>query len=243
MRYAIISDIHGNLEALEAAAQELSGERIDEFILLGDMVGYGADPLAVIKTARSYGPKASIAGNHDWGSVGMTDISGFNKEAAFAIRWTAKMLDEDSAGYLKGLPLVAIIGNMTLVHGSLENPSEFNYILNDGDAYITMSLMKTPVCFVGHSHVPGIYRYKPRDLEVFSAGSKVSIEPAYRYLVNAGSIGQPRDGDPRASYAIFDEARGVVEIKRVSYDITKAQRKMLDAGLPATLVYRLREGK
>lgn len=242
MRYAVISDIHGNLEAFKAVLQALSEDRIDGFYSLGDIVGYGADPSAAIKLLRSLDPKASIAGNHEWGVLGLTKLDYFNADAAAAVRWTTGVLDEKDRGYLKGLPLTHVSGKVTIVHGSLENPEEFNYIFTPADAGDSIIMMKTPICFVGHSHAPGIFRKrKGGTVEIF-IGSKVDIEDGAHYLVNAGSVGQPRDGDPRASYVIYDETNGTVEIRRTVYDIETARKKIIAAGLPASLADRLREG-
>lgn len=242
MRYAILSDIHGNLEALESVLKSAKDEGADAYISLGDIVGYGADPVAAIKMVRSLDPRASIAGNHDLGAVGMADMSDFNKFAKAAIEWTAGILGDEERGYLKGLELTHVEWGMTLVHGSMEDPESFNYILDIGDVRVTMELMKTPVCFVGHSHAAAVYREKSGEIERLKAG-EVDTEDGCRYIVNAGSVGQPRDFDPRASYVIYDDKSGRIELKRVSYDIAAAQKKIIDAGLPAFLAYRLSDGQ
>lgn len=242
MRYAILSDIHSNLEALDAVLKSAGAEKVDAYISLGDIVGYGADPIAVIKTVRALDLKASIAGNHDWGAIGMADVGDFNEFARSAIEWTAKVLRDEDREYLKDLELVHIEWGMTLVHGSLEDPEQFNYILDTGDAYVTMELMKTPICFVGHSHTAAIYTERSGEVKRINS-TKVHIEKGYRYIVNAGSVGQPRDFDPRACYIIYDSEEGVIEFKRVPYDIAAAQKKIIDAGLPGFLAYRLQDGQ
>lgn len=242
MRYCFISDIHGNLEAFTAVLDAAAKEHVDKYICLGDVVGYGADPSRCIEMVRSLKPDALIAGNHEWGVLDLFDINYFNEYAAKAVEWTKKKLSKDEIGYLAQFELVREDDNMTLVHGSMEMPQEFNYILNKGDAYITMNIMKTPVCFVGHSHVAGIFADEGGKAE-FLELPRIKMEARRKYVVNVGSIGQPRDGDPRASFAVYDDGSGVVEIKRVAYDVESAKNKILKAGLPDFLAYRLLEGK
>lgn len=240
MRYAVISDIHANLEAFEAVLGAIRKENIDKYLFLGDVIGYGADPSACIKLLKSLNAEALIAGNHEWGALGKFDVSYFNDAARAAIEWTAKKLNASELDYLKGFKLTHQAARFSLVHGSLYSPEEFNYILNDHDAYQNMRLMKTPVCFVGHSHVAGTFYSEAR---VQYTTEDVRFEDGKKYVVNAGSIGQPRDSDPKASYVIYDEAEGTAQIRRTPYDIHKAQEKILKAGLPPILAYRLSQGR
>lgn len=242
MRYCLLSDIHGNLEALQAVLGALSKEAIDKYLCVGDVVGYGADPKACIRVVKSLNPQALIAGNHEWGVLGLTGIDYFNKMAREAVIWTRGVLDQDELGYLKSFQLVYEERVFTLVHGTLDSPEAFNYILNAASASSTINMMKTALCFVGHSHRPGIFCSGKYIVES-SKGFNIKIDPRNRYVVNVGSIGQPRDYDPRASYAIYDDETGSIEIKRVEYDIKAAQEKILKAGLPAELAYRLAEGR
>ena len=241
MRYGLISDIHGNLEALEAALGDLAKERIDEYLCIGDIVGYGANPRECIKIVRELELKALIAGNHEWGVLGFLDIDYFNEYAREAILWTKNILNHHETDYLKSFKLSWSEGCMTLVHGSLEEPQEFYYIFDPKDADKTLKLQKTQLCFVGHSHMPGIF-YSDGKVANRVNSLKTRIEADKRYVINIGSIGQPRDGDPRASFAVYDEDEGIVEIKRVPYDIERAQAKILATGLPTTLALRLAEG-
>lgn len=242
MRYGIISDIHSNLEAFRAALEALSKESIDEYLFIGDLVGYGADPHACIKEMKALGPKAVIAGNHEWGTLGLLDIGYFNEYAAEAVIWTKGVLDREELSYLKSFRLIYESDKFTLVHGSLKNPGEFNYILDEDDAYRTMKLMKTAICFVGHSHAAGIF-HSAGGRAALSAGPEIKIGPGKKYVVNVGSIGQPRDGDSRAAYAVYDDEASVVEIRRAAYDVNAAQKKIRDAGLPERLASRLAEGR
>jgi predicted phosphodiesterase len=241
MRYAVISDIHSNFEALRAVIDALAKENIDKYLCLGDVVGYGADPIACMNLLKTLKPEILIAGNHDWGVLGQTDIEYFNDAAKAAIEWTKGLIKKDEAEYLRSFKLIYEGVKFVLVHGSINSPDEFNYILNDYDAYRTVKLMKVPLCFVGHSHVAGIF-YSDERVRYLTA-MDVKISPEKKYIVNVGSVGQPRDGDPRASYAIYDETEGSIEIKRVEYDIKTCQKKIIAAGLPNILAIRLSQGR
>ncbi|MDP2943398.1 MAG: metallophosphoesterase family protein [Candidatus Omnitrophota bacterium] len=223
MRYAVFSDIHSNLEALEAVLEALRAEEADRYFCVGDIVGYAADPKACIKMIRELNC-LTVCGNHDWAAVDLIDYSYFNVYARASVDWTKTQLDDSERDYLKGLPLKYEDEEITLVHGSLKRPEEFDYIFGEDDASRTLDLCRTKICFVGHTHSPA----------KFTEGSK--------RLVNVGSVGQPRDNDPRAAYCIYDTDTGTVEIKRVKYDIRKAMNKILGAGLPEPLAYRLLEG-
>lgn len=242
MRYAILSDIHANLEAFNAVLEALSDEMVDSYLSVGDVVGYGADPKECIELLRSLNPSILIAGNHEWGILGLKEPEYFNEMAQAAILRTKALLGKEDMEYLKSFTLIHDDERMTLVHGTLNNPDEFYYIFDPDDADATMNKMSGPVCFVGHSHVPGIFVSEHRKIESLESRS-VRIDYDRKYIINAGSIGQPRDGDPRACYAIYDDEEAMLEIKRVEYDIKKAQAKILKAGLPARLAYRLSEGR
>lgn len=242
MRYGIISDIHSNLEAFRAVLDALSKEKIDEYLFIGDLVGYGADPHACIKEMKALGPKELIAGNHDRGSLDLLDIGYFNEYAAEAVIWTKGVLGKEELDYLGSFRLIYESDKFTLVHGSLEKPEDFNYIMDEDEAYRTMKLMNTAICFVGHSHAAGIF-HSAGGRAAFAAAPDIKIEQGNKYVVNVGSVGQPRDGDSRAAYAIYDEEASAVEIRRVAYDVKAAQRKILDAGLPGWLASRLAEGR
>jgi len=242
MRYGVISDIHGNLEAFRAVLDDLDGETVDDYLFVGDLIGYGADPKECIKILRDLDPVIMVTGNHEWGLLGKTEASYFNELAQRAVLWTKKLLNDDEIRYLESFPLTHEDEKMTLVHGTLNSPEEFYYVFDTEDAYVTMNLMKNCLCFIGHSHVPGIF---------ISDDSKITcledmdtrIDNQRKYLVNVGSVGQPRDGDYRASYAVYDDEELTIKIKRVDYDVQKAQEKILKAGLPPKLAYRLSEGR
>ena len=242
MRYAVISDIHGNLEAFESVLSAISEERVDDYLFLGDAIGYGADPKECLRLLKSLNPVAAIAGNHEWGVLGKLDVSYFNDTARDAIAWAAKVLDGADREYIESFPLVYQDEKVTLVHGTLNMPEEFYYIFDNEDAYVTLSQMNNSLCFVGHSHVPGIFSFDHNKVECMDR-TDIKMDGENRYLVNVGSVGQPRDGDPKASFAVYDDEELTVEIKRAEYDVKKAQRKILNAGLPAKLAERLSEGR
>jgi predicted phosphodiesterase len=240
MRYAIISDIHGNLEALEAAIDALSREKIDKYLCVGDIVGYGADPRECIKKTRALGP-ITVCGNHDAACVGLLDAMRFTKAARSAILWTQKKLGREDIAFLKGLDLVFKNNHFILVHGTLPEPQEFRYMLDKDTAEETFDVMDMRICFVGHSHVPGIFSYKNKRVDYFYK-EKARLSGEEKVIVNVGSVGQPRDGDPRLSYCVYDSDEDSLALRRVTYDIEKAQKKILKAGLPPLLAHRLKMG-
>jgi diadenosine tetraphosphatase ApaH/serine/threonine PP2A family protein phosphatase len=241
MRYGIISDIHGNLEALNAVLENLSKERIDRYLCLGDLVGYGANPNECVALVRELTDWV-IAGNHDWVAVSLSDSSAFNPHARKAALWTARSLTEEHRSYLCKLPLKRPDGEALFVHSTPEEPERWRYILSPHEAGKHFDLLNPQICFIGHSHRPVVFA-RGDDGHVLVLGADFSIKSNWKYIVNVGSVGQPRDGDPKASYAIFDAEEASVRIKRVSYDIEKAQQKIRRAGLPEIEAERLAYGE
>lgn len=241
MRYGIFSDVHANLEAFQSVLRAMEGENVDAYICGGDIVGYGADPSQCIKLTKGLTPNV-ICGNHDWASVGLFDISYFNRYAKEAVCWTAEVLDEAEKSYLKNLKVIYEKKKFIVVHGSLDKPEEFHYILDLYSALQNFYIMQKRICFIGHSHSPVVFS-KSGDDVTYTKLSKVKIDENTSYIVNVGSVGQPRDGDPRACYVVYDEDNNTVEIKRTPYDIKKAQSKILNAGLPPILAERLSIGR
>ena len=241
MRYGIFSDVHSNLEALEAVLGAYSKERIDQYLLAGDVVGYCADPSECIKRIADISC-ITVAGNHDWATSDLFDPINLNEAAREAVLWTEAVISWEEIGYLKSLELVYESDAFSVVHGSLNSPGDFNYIRSEKDAAPTFHLMRSNICFIGHSHVDGIFQLQKNGIS-YARNHKVKLSPDVKYIVNVGSVGQPRDGDPRAAYAIYDDEKNVVEIKRVEYDIKAAQDKILKSGLPSELAYRLSAGK
>ena len=241
MRYGIFSDVHSNLEAFESVVDALEGEEVDVHICAGDIVGYGADPSGCIKLTKELTDNV-ICGNHDWASIGLFDTSYFNTFAKEAVHWTAENLNEEEKSYLKNLKLVYEEKNFIVAHGSLDEPEKFHYILNLYSAHRNFQIMQKRICFIGHSHSPAIFS-KYKDDVAYTKLSKIKLDKNTSYIVNVGSVGQPRDGDPRACYVIYDEDNNAVEIKRVPYNIKEAQNKILNAGLPQVLAERLSRGE
>lgn len=241
MKYAILSDIHSNLEAYKTVLDILNKEKKLKYFCVGDIVGYGADPAPCIEITKRLNP-VTVCGNHDWAAVGLTSIEYFNDYAKRAILWSASALNEEDKDYLRSLKLTYADKDMTLVHGTLMQPERFKYVFDLDTAYRMMRLMTTRIAFIGHSHVPGIFSLEKEMIE-YTGGPKVKISKDKKYLVNVGSVGQPRDGDWRASFSIWDRDAETIEIRRVKYDVDKAQKKILDAGLPEILAQRLSEGR
>ena len=241
MRWGIISDIHGNLEALEAVLTALSKERIDKYLYLGDIVGYGANPRECIAGIKRLNP-VTIAGNHDWASVNLFGLSYFNPAALEAILWTSQNISYEDKEFLKNLELVYQEDGLTLVHGSLPHPEQFEYILDVSSAEETFQLLKTSICFIGHSHRPAIFIKEGKNC-TYTFQTKIRLRPSQFYIVNAGSVGQPRDGNPNAAYVVYDGESKEVQIKRMPYNISKARDKIIKAGLPRILAERLALGR
>ena len=240
MRYAIIADIHGNYDALSAVFDSLKEECIDQWICLGDVVGYGAEPEKCVNAIRDRNC-ITIAGNHDFAAIGKVDTEFFNPYAKKSIEWTANQLSEDSKRYLSNLPLRLVVGDFTISHGTIHNPQNFGYISTNWDVIMSLQEMSTPIGFLGHSHVPVTF-FESEPLS-YTLENVIHLD-TLRVIVNIGSVGQPRDGNPKASYGIYtSEKVRTVEIHRVDYDIQQAQTKILNAGLPEILSERLALGQ
>jgi len=240
MRYGIFSDIHGNLEAFSVVLDAFSQEKIDSYLCVGDIVGYGADPRECIKKFQELSC-ISVIGNHDAAAVGLMDIEYFNPAAKLAVVWTQQRLTKEDKQFLTSLKYTYQNDELTLVHGTLNNPEMFDYLLNITLANQTFNLMKRPVCFVGHSHVPGIFVQEHNKINHLDE-LQVEISKNKKYIVNVGSVGQPRDGDNRAAYCIYDTDSHLIEIKRIEYNIKEAQQKIAQTGLPLFLARRLSDG-
>jgi predicted phosphodiesterase len=241
VRYAVISDIHGNLEALQAVLRECSLARVEALLCVGDIVGYGANPKECLALIRHF-KVTSVAGNHDWAVGGRLDFSHFTDDGRAAVEWTRGQISMEDIAYLNGLELVVKNKDCILVHGSLHEPGQFIYMTNVSKATPSFALMDVPVCFIGHTHVPRVF--VQADGRIYHLdNSSVEIQPGYKYIVNVGSVGQPRDGNPMASFCIYDTTLGTIENHRVLYDIKKAQQKILEARLPESLSLRLAQGQ
>lgn len=245
-RHLVLSDLHANLDALEAVLVHATGAW-DRVLVLGDLVGYGAEPNAVIDRVRGLQPEAIIRGNHDKAACGLDDGSQFNFVARTAAMWTGTQLTPDNLEYLRALPHgpVEIDALLEICHGTPFD--EDHYIFAPGDAYRALESMTRPVCLFGHTHLPVIFRAVDEAFEAEAPDPDretiVRLQRGARYLVNAGSVGQPRDGDPRAAYAILDDDTRELTLRRVPYSVERAQQRILAAGLPPSLANRLALGR
>jgi len=232
MKLAIISDIHSNLPALQRAFREIDDRGADEIICLGDVVGYGAHPnecLELLKKRCS----VILKGNHDAAAVDLSVAAFFTSQARIAAQWTHRHLTPESIAILKDLPLSAQRGDLSFVHASPVDPEEWNYILDIGEVRRALEAFTGTICFVGHSHIPGIFSQH---------GLTEEVQRGERYVINVGSVGQPRDGDPRLSFGMFDSTAWVYENVRADYDVDAARESIIEVGLPRMLGERLRSG-
>jgi diadenosine tetraphosphatase ApaH/serine/threonine PP2A family protein phosphatase len=242
MKAAIISDIHSNLEALQAVMKDIKKRRIKNTFCVGDLVGYGANPNECIEICVKES-KYIIAGNHDWATLNKTNISVFNSVAAQAIRWTQKILKKSNLKRLKCLPLTQTIDNILLVHATPRNPAQWNYLFSLNEFEAEFSLFDSQVCFIGHSHIPSAVFQDANGYTDFLRENPFPLLKNRKYIVNAGSVGQSRDLDPRACYVIYDGNNNLIEIVRLDYNIPRAQQKIIEAGLPEILAERLLVGR
>lgn len=244
MRFGLFSDVHANLEAFQAVAGSLRREKIDQYVFLGDLVGYGADPRACVQLLRELKkekPCFCLAGNHDYAVAGKAPQDKFVLHARVAVRWTQQILGKNDLNFLAAFLLEARTAYFMAVHASPVNPWQWLYIMDTDEASQNFQAFTEPICFIGHSHVP----------VVFSLGETIDrfiqqnifIEKGKRYIINIGSVGQPRDGNPHAAFAIYDTRQSQVSIRRVVYDVASAQGKIIKAGLPGILADRLSCGK
>ena len=242
MRYAIISDIHANLAAFTAVLADVKRRGgVDKFWCLGDIVGYGPDPHECLEALRQIDP-ICVAGNHDLAAIGKIGTDEFNQDAAESCLWTARQLSQADKAYLEKLPMVIETGHFYLVHGTPRDPV-WEYLLTTSQAIENFPLFKTRFCLVGHSHVPLVFSsHATGDFSGRRFLTDVSLSGRDRVIINPGGVGQPRDGDPRASYAIYDSESGLVKLYRVPYDIQTTQKKMEEHGLPVGLATRLSYG-
>ena len=241
MRYAIIADIHSNLEAFASVLDDIKQQGgVDEVWCLGDVVGYGPDPHLCIELLRQH-EHVCVAGNHDLAAIGRLDTSAFNPDAAAAAHWTASQLAPEDIAYLERLPLVVQKGDFTLVHGSPRQPV-WEYLLSPESARQSLAYFPTRFCLVGHSHLPLVFDCPSSDSCSLSELPEVLVLADSRLIINPGGVGQPRDGDPHASYAIYDGDSRTISHYRVPYDIGATQAKMREHRLPLRLATRLSYG-
>jgi diadenosine tetraphosphatase ApaH/serine/threonine PP2A family protein phosphatase len=247
VRYLILSDIHANIDAFEAVLAAATPSAWDRVLVLGDLVGYGAEPNAVIERTLALDPLAVIRGNHDKAASGIEDGSSFNYVARLSAQWTHEALTPEYRDYLRALPQgpATIDDTIEICHGAPFD--EDHYIFDSDDASRALDAASRPLCLFGHTHLPVVFRRHPALFDGFLPegpnDSTLEIVPGVNYLVNVGSVGQPRDGDPRAAFGIYDSAESALVMRRVKYPVEMAQRRILDAGLPASLANRLGLGR
>ncbi|MEK7376892.1 MAG: metallophosphoesterase family protein [Candidatus Margulisiibacteriota bacterium] len=241
MLYGVMSDIHGNLEALNAVLLQMGS--VERILCLGDIVGYGPNPnecVAVIRDKKAL----CVAGNHDKAVLGEIDMSHFPPDGQEAVIWTLSEIKKENLDFLKSLPLEVREDDFIGVHGSLNNHLH-EYITNVRESVPTFEIMDKSICFVGHLHRPFIIQKDIKgnyDADVLKDGQEVDIANIYKAIINSGSVGQPRDGDPRASFCLYDSIKKIVKIKKVDYDIVSVQDKMKKAGLSSGLIDILSAG-
>jgi len=240
MRIAIFGDIHANLEAFEVVLADAREQGCTSYICLGDVVGYNANPRECLEMVQALGCPV-VKGNHDDYASTDSSLESFNPLAEVAIQWTRDQLTPSEKSWLGGLSYISKIREFTVVHASLDDPGGWGYVLNQLDAAASFSKQMTDLCFFGHTHTPRAYI---KDSSVVGLPfEQLLLEPGKKYFVNAGSVGQPRDGDWRAAYVVFDEEKRTIRLRRLRYDLAKTQGKILKAGLPPRLADRLAYGK
>jgi len=229
MKFAIIADVHANLEAFKAVLEDSKQQECSHYAFLGDFVGYCADPKACIDIVRAMNAPC-VKGNHDEYCSTDLPLNGFNPKAAKAVQWTREQLTEEDRRWLHSLGYVRTIENFTIVHATLDGPERWGYVFDKLAAAASFAQQSTKVCFFGHTHVP--FAFIMDTVVRGGTFTKFKIESGKRYFVNVGAVGQPRDNNPKGAYVIYDMDEGTVELRRVSYDIATTQRKIRDAGLP-----------
>lgn len=245
MLCAILGDIHANLQALEAVLSDAREYGCQEFHCLGDVVGYNANPIECLEIVRDL-TGACVLGNHDEASADSRSLEGFSENAAASIEWTRSQLSSDHKSWLAALRPQRQIRSTTFVHATLDSPMGWGYIRTREEAEMSLACQRTPLCFIGHTHVPKAFGQRIGEVLLFDHAEKkgegIQLPRSPKLLINAGSVGQPRDGDWRAAYLIHDEESGGLWLRRVEYDVESASQAVLAAGLPAKLAERLKTG-
>jgi predicted phosphodiesterase len=240
MKYAIIADIHANLEALQTVLEDAKQEKCTHYACLGDVVGYNANPKECLDIVRGMAMPC-VKGNHDEYCSMEGELEGFNPHAAEAVNWTRNQLTAEDRQWLRDLKYSRLVASFSIVHATLDGPQRWGYVFDKLAAAASFTYQNTSVCFFGHTHVPVAFI---RDSVVRGGTySKFRVEPGRKYFVNVGSVGQSRDGVAKATYVIYDMNEGSIELRRLDYDMATTQKKILDAGLPPRLAERLAQGK
>ncbi|HMP88661.1 MAG TPA: metallophosphoesterase family protein [Kiritimatiellia bacterium] len=240
MKYAILGDIHANLDALDAVLEDAKSQGVTHYACVGDIVGYNANPLECLEKIKVLCP-VSVRGNHDHYCAYDENLDNFHPLAADVVAWTRRQLNPEQLEYLKNLRYIARVETFTMVHSTLDTPEGWGYVFDKLEAEANFSYQTSTVCFFGHTHVP--LAFEKTDTIRFGLYSKIRIGVGKKYFINVGSVGQPRDGDSRAAYVVYDMINNLVELRRIPYDIQSAQKKIIDAGLPSRLAARLAVGR
>jgi len=241
MKFAVLSDIHSNLEALQVVLDDAQKKKCTHHVCLGDIVGYGANPSECLELIRKL-DCPTVMGNHDEYCAGDIDLTGFNPLAAEAIKWTREQLSEDQRTWLRNLKYIRQVQGFTIVHATLDLPDKWAYVFDKLAAANSLNCQQTQVCFNGHTHVPVGFVRGPAGIQA-GLYTRIKIEIARKYCINVGSIGQPRDRQTQTSYATFDLNENLIELHRLDYDIAATQAKIRAAGLPLSLAERLQYGR
>lgn len=242
MRYGFFSDVHSNLEALKAVAEDFQKEELKKVFFLGDAVGYGPDPnecLSIIDKLTD----VKLMGNHDYAALGLMETDFFNEYAQQAMEWTKSVLTEESLKMLSGFAMDFGFDESYLVHSTPKEPQEWNYIFDLDDAEENFSFFSKQICVIGHSHFPAIIKKFNGRRCFLHEENRTGIEREFKYIINIGSVGQPRDGSNKACYLIYDTDEKIATLKRLPYDFKKTQAKMKKRGLPEFLIDRLAAGR
>lgn len=240
MKYAILGDIHANWEALCAVLADAKKQGVTNYVCLGDIVGYNASPIECLERVRELNCPI-VRGNHDHYCAIDDELEGFHPIAADVVDWTRKQLSAEQRQFLADLKYVTRVETFTIVHSTLDTPEMWGYVFDKLEADASFAYQSSSLCFYGHTHVP--LAFEKTDRVRVGLYSKIKILLGRKYFINAGSVGQPRDGDPRAAYATFDMVKNEVELHRVPYDFRVTQKKILDAGLPNRVASRLALGR
>ena len=243
MRYAFFSDVHGNLLALKAALKDMKQQKVDERIFLGDSVGYGTDPVKCARIIKKVS-RIHIMGNHDYAAIGRLDPVLFNPHARWAIEWTREILGPNEIDFISSHKMSMDYGEFHLVHAAPLDPENWGYILTRDIAKEHFPYFSRKICLIGHSHIPVIFvKHNDNDEVKMLEPCPITIEDNARYIINIGSVGQPRDRNPDACYMIYDTDTQIAEHRRVHYNIKKTQKKMIRHKFPERLINRLEEGR
>jgi len=240
MKFAIIADIHANLDAFQVVLEDCKKQQVTHYACLGDVVGYNANPKECLDIVRAMNMPC-VKGNHDEYCSTEEHLEGFNPAAAEAVNWTRKQLTDEDRQWLRELKYTRMVTNFTVVHATLDGPQRWGYVFDKLAAAASFTYQNTSVCFFGHTHVPVAFM---KDSMVRGGTySKFKLEPGKKYFVNVGAVGQPRDNNPKAAYVLYDTLEATIELRRLDYDIAAAQKKILAAGLPERLAERLAYGR